>query len=70
MSYKQLTEGQRYQIDTYLRESFSFRAIAERLGVSHSTISREVQRNRFRGSHYLPEVAHSWALNRRDSQFG
>lgn len=65
MSYKQLTEGQRYQIDAYLREGFSYRAIADRLGVSHSTISREVRRNRFRDSHYLPEVAHTSALKRR-----
>lgn len=31
----------------------------------HSTISREVHRNRLRESQYLPEVAQSRALNRR-----
>ncbi|MFC6806496.1 helix-turn-helix domain-containing protein [Methylophaga thalassica] len=37
--------------------------MAQRLGVSHSTISREVRLNRFRGSHYVPEVAHVSALS-------
>ena len=65
MSYKQLIEGQRYQIEAYLREGLSYRKIGKRLNVSHSTISREVRRNRLRESHYLPEVAHSKALRRR-----
>ena len=56
MSYKQLIEGQRYQIEAYLREGLSYRKIGKRLNVSHSTISREVRRNRLRESHYLPEV--------------
>ena len=65
MSYKQLIEGQRYQIEAYLREGFSYREIGKRLNVSHSTISREVKRNRIRDSHYLPEVAQAKALKRR-----
>ncbi|EWH04350.1 integrase [Pseudoalteromonas lipolytica SCSIO 04301] len=64
MSYKQLIEGQRYEIKTYLREGFSYREIGKRLKVSHSTISREVRRNSTR-SHYLPEVAHSKACKRK-----
>ncbi|HCV04260.1 MAG TPA: IS30 family transposase, partial [Pseudoalteromonas sp.] len=64
MSYKQLIEGQRYQIEAYLREGFSYREIGKRLKVSHSTISREVRRNSTR-SHYLPEVAHSKACKRK-----
>ena len=66
MSYKQLIEGQRYQISAYISEGLSYRAIAKRLKLSHSTISREVRRNRT-PSHddYLPETAHSMALNRR-----
>jgi len=51
MSYKQLIEGQRYQIEAYLREGFSYREINNRLKVNHSTISREVQRNRIHGTH-------------------
>ena len=65
MSYKQLIEGQRYQIEAYLREGFSYREIGKRLDVSHSTISREVNRNRIRDNHYLPEVAQAKALKRR-----
>ena len=45
MSYKQLIEGQRYQIEAYLREGFSYREIGKRFNVSHSTISRGVKRN-------------------------
>ena len=67
MSYKQLIEGQRYQIEAYLREGLSYREIGKRLRVSHSTISREVRRNRVRESHYLPEVAHAKTLKRRYS---
>lgn len=40
MSYKQLVEGQRYQIEAYLREGFSYREIGKRLRVSHSTDQR------------------------------
>ena len=65
MSYKQLIEGQRYQIEAYLREGFSYRDIGKRLKVSHSTISREVRRNRIRDNHYLPEVAHAKTIKRR-----
>lgn len=65
MNYKQLIEGQRYQIEAYLREGFSYREIGKRLKVSHSTISREVNRNRIRDNHYLPEVAQAKALKRR-----
>ncbi len=65
MSYKQLIEGQRYQIEAYLREGFSYREIGKRLEVSHSTISREVRRNRIRDNHYLPEVAHAKTIKRR-----
>jgi IS30 family transposase len=65
MSYKQLIEGQRYQIEAYLREGFSYREIGKRLKVSHSTISREIRRNGIRDNHYLPEVAQSKAVKRR-----
>ncbi len=65
MSYKQLIEGQRYQLEAYLRQGFSYREIGKRLSVSHSTISREIKRNRIRDSHYLPEVPQAKALKRR-----
>ncbi|CAM4363177.1 MULTISPECIES: helix-turn-helix domain-containing protein [Pseudoalteromonas] len=55
MSYKQLFEGQRYQVEAYLREGFSYREIGKRLKVSHRTISREVRRNSTR-SHILEKL--------------
>jgi IS30 family transposase len=65
MSYKQLIEGQRYQIEAYLHEGFSYRDINKRLKVSHSRIGREVRRNRIRKNHYLPEVAQAKTMKRR-----
>ena len=67
MSYKQLSEGQRYQIEAYLREDFSYRKIGNRLKMSHSTIIREVRRNRIRGTHYLLEIMQSKTVKRRRS---
>lgn len=64
MSYKQLTEGQRYQIQVYLQQGFSLRQISLMLGVSHSTISREIRRNSADDS-YCPVVAHRQAHARR-----
>ena len=59
MSYKLLIEEQRYQIEAYLYEGFSYREIGKRLKVSHSSISRELRCNRIRDNHYLPEDAHA-----------
>ena len=67
MSYEQLIEGQRYHMEAYLREGYSYQEIGKRLKVSHSTISREVRRNRTCGTHYLPEVAQSTTVKRRRS---
>ena len=67
-SYDELQAVERgitYQIEAYLREGFSCREIGKRLKVSHRTISREVNRNRIRDNHYLPEVAQAKALKRR-----
>ncbi len=65
MSYKQLIAGQRYQIEAYLCEGFSYREIEKRLKVSPSTISLKVRRNRFRDNHYLPEVVRAKTIKRR-----
>ena len=43
--YKQLTQSQRYAIYVLLQEDKSHRRIATRLGVHHSTVSREIKRN-------------------------
>ena len=44
--YRQLTQGQRYQIEAGLRAKESQANIAKQVGVHPSTISREVRRNR------------------------
>lgn len=45
LKYRQLTEAERYILSRHKREGLSFRAIAQALGRSPSTISREVKRN-------------------------
>ena len=52
MNYTHLTQEERYQIYTLLREGFSKRYIAWRLRRSPSTISREVTRNRARNGYF------------------
>lgn len=45
MNYQQLTERQRDQIALLYKENCSCREIGQRVGVSKSTISRELRRN-------------------------
>lgn len=45
MLYKHLSQEERIQIQTLLKEKISVRKIAERLGRKPSTISREIKRN-------------------------
>lgn len=52
MNYTHLTQKERYQIFTLLREGFSKRYIARRLNHSPSTISREITRNRTTNSYF------------------
>src|SRR5579872_2228723 len=46
MNYTHLTADERYQIDDLQREGFSRKAIAEIIGRSTSTLSRELRRNK------------------------
>lgn len=64
MSYKQLIEGQRYQIQAYLSQHLSYREIGRRLKVSHSSISRELKRHTINGV-YDPSVAQQRTQYRR-----
>ncbi len=68
MSYRQLTEGQRYQISLLLSEKFSLRTIALKLGVSPSTISRELRRNSLNTGCYEPDKAQVKTCQRRHSK--
>jgi len=62
--YKQLTQGQRYQIYAFLKAGFSQSAISIEIGVHKSTISRELNRNKGKKG-YRPKQAHNMAISRR-----
>lgn len=64
MNYKQLTEVERYQIQSFLKVGYSQKEIAFELERSPSTISRELQRNTgLRG--YRPQQAQRLAEDRK-----
>jgi IS30 family transposase len=62
--YIQLTDKERYSIDLLLQENYPQKCIAERLGRSDSTISREIKRNKVEGK-YIPETAIELTKSRR-----
>ena len=64
MSYKQLTQCQRYQIKSLLESGHNQAEVAENIRVHKSTISREVKRNRGQRG-YRPKQAQHKAINRR-----
>ncbi len=66
MEYRQLTREQRYAIYLGLQEKKTKTAIARQLGVSPSTVSREIRRNSNRCGHYWWDIAHTKALERRE----
>ena len=57
MNYQHLSESQRYEIKAYLNCNKSQKFIAEQLGVSQSSISRELNRNKLKRGGYSPEKA-------------
>lgn len=63
--YKQLTSEQRSQIFALLQTKTSRKVIAGIVGVSESTISRELRRNSTKKGNYLPWKAHQKAMERR-----
>ena len=62
MNYTHLTQEERYQIYTLLREGFSKRYIAWRLNRSPSTISREIKRNRARNGYFAKHADNGGAV--------
>ena len=44
MNYKQLTAAERGAIEVLLREHYTNKEIAEKLGVDQSTVSREIKK--------------------------
>ena len=64
MSYTQLTEVERYQIQSFLKAGYTQKAIAQELRRNPGTISREPGRNTgLRG--YRPQQAHRLASERK-----
>ena len=64
MSYTQLTEVERYQIQSFLKAGYTQKSIAEELGRHPGTISRELDRNTgLRG--YRPQQANIIATKRK-----
>ena len=68
--YVQLTSEQRYQIFALLQTKTPRKVIAEIIGKSESTISRELRRNRTDKGNYLPWEAHAKAMARRERTVG
>lgn len=68
--YVQLTSEQRYQIFALLQTKTPRKVIAEIIGKSESTISRELRRNRTDRGNYLPWEAHAKAMARRGRTAG
>jgi transposase, IS30 family len=64
---KHLTQSQRYTIWNHWQEKKQ-KEIAVLLGVSPSTISRELSRNRQPDGHYCPQKAESKSRNRRKTR--
>src|ERR1700746_1553617 len=64
-SFQQLSYHERQKIYTGLCEKRSKREIAEALGRSVSTISREIRRNSDRIGYLYPGIAHQAALDRK-----
>ena len=64
MSYKQLTQQQRYQLYRMIPMDLKQKEVAQILGVSASTVSRELRRNTGKRGGYLKQ-AHQLAQQRR-----
>jgi len=65
MSYTQLTAQERFEIYRLRQSGLSGRAIAQSLNRAHSTISRELRRNRTDTGDYLPDTAQKLVVQRR-----
>lgn len=64
--YKQLTSEQRSQIFAYLQDGIARKIICERIGISQSTLCRELKRNCGKYGKYTWQLAHQKAMIRRE----
>jgi IS30 family transposase len=70
VKYKQLTSEQRYYIYLERQKGSTQKSIAEAIGVSESTVSRELRRNGGRNGSYNFQKAHDKAMERRHREPG
>jgi IS30 family transposase len=63
---KHLTKEQRYQIEAYVKAGKQQKWIAEELGVSNSTISRELKRNKSKRGKYIARIAIEYSQERKE----
>ncbi len=66
LMYKQLTSEQRSQIFAYLQDGIARKIICERVGISQSTLCRELKRNSGKHGKYTWQLAHQKAMERRE----
>jgi len=64
--YKQLTDTQRYQIEAYLKAGVSKQFIATQLGISKSTVYRELKRNGLKYGNYSALRAVTYTHERKE----
>lgn len=64
--YKQLTSEQRSQIFAYLQYGIARKIICERIGISQSTLCRELKRNSGKYGKYTWQLAQHKAMERRE----
>lgn len=64
--FKQLTLEQRYVISALLKRNVGAKEIAKEIGVSVSTVYREIRRNKNSRGGYSPKLAHEMAMERRE----
>ena len=65
MSYKQLSFEQRCKVAAFLQAGYNQKKIAQEIGVTAPTISRELRRNRRWNGFYSPEQASAFYKGRR-----
>ena len=68
--YKQLISEQRSQIFAYLQDGIARKIICERVGISQSTLCRELKRNSGKHGKYTWQLAHTKAMERRERVCG
>lgn len=63
---KHLTDAERLQIEMFLKQRYSLKSIAERLGKSTSTVSREVRKRAQESEKFATHYPHNRCTKRRD----